>query len=195
MSDPLLSSCLHPEFQSSCPSAPNFFLLVYPSLIYISLPIFSQSLSPCLSFLFSFSLFIPYPPLSQSHSPSAPLSGPFQAQNPPATMSGDYEDDLCRRALILVSDLCARVRDADTSDRCQEFNDLRIRGYPRGPDAGQQPPQLFQPAPCVPYTQYLQRFRDSEQTCSAFCFLGGHGQSLLESRLHPACCWSPKPLI
>ncbi|KAG5201059.1 hypothetical protein JEQ12_005593 [Ovis aries] len=50
-------------------------------------------------------------------------------------MSGDYEDDLCRRALILVSDLCARVRDADTSDRCQEFNDLRIRGYPRGPDA------------------------------------------------------------
>ncbi|ELW69137.1 Synaptotagmin-3 [Tupaia chinensis] len=52
-----------------------------------------------------------------------------------ATMSGDYEDDLCRRALILVSDLCARVRDADTSDRCQEFNDLRIRGYPRGPDA------------------------------------------------------------
>ncbi|XP_053463935.1 synaptotagmin-3 isoform X2 [Nycticebus coucang] len=52
-----------------------------------------------------------------------------------ATMSGDYEDDLCRRALILVSDLCARVRDADTNDRCQEFNDLRIRGYPRGPDA------------------------------------------------------------
>ncbi|ELK18494.1 Synaptotagmin-3 [Pteropus alecto] len=50
-------------------------------------------------------------------------------------MSGDYEDDLCRRALILVSDLCARVRDADASDRCQEFNDLRIRGYPRGPDA------------------------------------------------------------
>ncbi|XP_014405940.1 PREDICTED: synaptotagmin-3 [Myotis brandtii] len=50
-------------------------------------------------------------------------------------MSGDYEDDLCRRALILVSDLCARVRDADTNDRCQEFNDLRIRGYPRGPDA------------------------------------------------------------
>nr|XP_026262000.1 synaptotagmin-3 [Urocitellus parryii] len=50
-------------------------------------------------------------------------------------MSGDYEDDLCRRALILVSDLCARVRDADTNDRCQEFNELRIRGYPRGPDA------------------------------------------------------------
>lgn len=54
-------------------------------------------------------------------------------------MSGDYEDDLCRRALILVSDLCARIRDADTNDRCQEFNELRIRGYPRGPDAGQNP--------------------------------------------------------
>uniref|UniRef100_A0A2K5ZAD5 Synaptotagmin 3 n=1 Tax=Mandrillus leucophaeus TaxID=9568 RepID=A0A2K5ZAD5_MANLE len=49
-------------------------------------------------------------------------------------MSGDYEDDLCRRALVLVSDLCARIRDADTSNRCQEFSD-RIRGYPRGPDA------------------------------------------------------------
>uniref|UniRef100_A0A2K5SCY9 Synaptotagmin 3 n=1 Tax=Cebus imitator TaxID=2715852 RepID=A0A2K5SCY9_CEBIM len=49
-------------------------------------------------------------------------------------MSGDYEDDLCRRALVLVTDLCARVRDADTNDRCQEFND-RVRGYPRGPDA------------------------------------------------------------
>ncbi|KFO26178.1 Leucine-rich repeat-containing protein 4B [Fukomys damarensis] len=49
-------------------------------------------------------------------------------------MSGDYEEDLCRRALILVSELCARFRDADTRDRCQEFNS-RIPGYPRGPDA------------------------------------------------------------
>lgn len=62
-------------------------------------------------------------------------------------MSGDYEDDLCRRALILVSDLCARVRDADTNDRCQEFNELRIRGYPRGPDAGQSPSCPDQPLP------------------------------------------------
>ncbi|XP_012588977.1 PREDICTED: synaptotagmin-3 [Condylura cristata] len=50
-------------------------------------------------------------------------------------MSGDYDDDLCRRAIVLVSELCTRVRDADTSDRCQEFDNLRIRGYPRGPDA------------------------------------------------------------
>lgn len=69
-------------------------------------------------------------------------------------MSGDYEDDLCRRALILVSDLCARVRDADTSDRCQEFNDLRIRGYPRGPDAGQRPGPSW-PAPLCCYSQDL----------------------------------------
>ncbi|XP_038609032.1 LOW QUALITY PROTEIN: synaptotagmin-3 [Tachyglossus aculeatus] len=50
-------------------------------------------------------------------------------------MSGDYEDDLCRRALTLVSDLCSRLRDSETSDKCQEFNDLRIRGYPRASDA------------------------------------------------------------
>lgn len=66
-------------------------------------------------------------------------------------MSGDYEDDLCRRALILVSDLCARVRDSDTNDRCQEFNELRIRGYPRGPDAGQHPAVLA--SPCLHHSQ------------------------------------------
>ena len=80
------------------------------------------------------------------------LYSPSQAQDSLATMSGDYEDDLCRRALILVSDLCARVRDADTSDRCQEFNDLRIRGYPRGPDAGQHPQPCW-PALCFHHRQ------------------------------------------
>ena len=32
-------------------------------------------------------------------------------------------------------------------------------------------------------------FRDLEQPCSASCALWS--QSLLESCLHPACCWSP----
>lgn len=154
----LLSPCLATDFQSFHPSAPNFFSLVHPSLISIPFSIYPQSLALHLSFLSSFS----FCPLStsapQSRSLSAPWPGPSQAQDLPATMSGDYEDDLCRRALILVSDLCARVRDADTSDRCQEFNDLRIRGYPRGPDAGQHP-QLSQPAPCLRYSQDLGRVR------------------------------------
>lgn len=36
-------------------------------------------------------------------------------------------------------------------------------------------------------------FGDSGQTRSAFCSLWGW--SLLESCLHPACCWLPKSLI
>ncbi|XP_020827589.1 synaptotagmin-3 isoform X1 [Phascolarctos cinereus] len=49
----------------------------------------------------------------------------------PAAMSGDYDDDLCHRALTLVSDLCSRLQDAD--EKCQEF--WRRRGYPGPSDA------------------------------------------------------------
>lgn len=125
-------------------------------------------------------------PLYQSFLLPAPSASPpthSSVQDHAAAMSGDYEDDLCRRALILVSDLCARVRDADTNDRCQEFNELRIRGYPRGPDAGQNPCCPSWPLPLCTSTAAKTLGR-SEQGCSAF---------------HPfmnlACCCSvPKPL-
>ncbi|XP_011936389.1 PREDICTED: synaptotagmin-3 isoform X1 [Cercocebus atys] len=102
----------NPSAPNLCPLCPSFLCSVSPSTL-ISTPA-----HPALPFCF----------------PSAPLPHPSHAQDQTATMSGDYEDDLCRRALVLVSDLCARIRDADTSNRCQEFSD-RIRGYPRGPDA------------------------------------------------------------
>lgn len=117
----------NPSAPNLCPLCPSFLCSVSPSTL-ISTPA-----HPALPFCF----------------PSAPLPHPSHAQDQTATMSGDYEDDLCRRALVLVSDLCARIRDADTSNRCQEFSD-RIRGYPRGPDAGQHP-CLSWPTPCLHY--------------------------------------------
>lgn len=46
-------------------------------------------------------------------------------------MSGDWEDDLCKRALVLVEELCFRSGGFRQSASCQEFSDM-MRG-PNGP--------------------------------------------------------------
>ena len=50
-------------------------------------------------------------------------------------MSGDYEDDVCRRALQLVQELCGHRQH---HRQCLDFSDLlRHRGHPRHGDSGQ----------------------------------------------------------
>lgn len=51
-------------------------------------------------------------------------------------MSGDWDEDLCKKALVLVEELCFNSpRGYSQSERCQEFSYL-LRGSNRQLDAG-----------------------------------------------------------
>lgn len=55
-------------------------------------------------------------------------------------MSGDWEDDLCKKALGLVEELCFHSpRDYIQNERCQEFTYL-MRGRNRQLDSGEATP-------------------------------------------------------
>lgn len=59
-------------------------------------------------------------------------------------MSGDWDEDVCKKAMMLVEELCLNSpRGYSQSERCQEFSYL-LRGRNRQLDAGEDPP----PAPC-----------------------------------------------
>lgn len=52
-------------------------------------------------------------------------------------MSGDWDEDLCKKALVLVEELCFNSpQDYSQSERCQEFNYL-MRGRNRQLDSGE----------------------------------------------------------
>lgn len=54
-------------------------------------------------------------------------------------MSGDWDEDLCKKALVLVEELCFNSpRDYSQSERCQEFSYL-LRGRNRQLDSGEGP--------------------------------------------------------
>lgn len=54
-------------------------------------------------------------------------------------MSGDWDEDLCKKALVLVEELCFNSpRDYSQSERCQEFSYL-LRGRNRQLDSGEAP--------------------------------------------------------
>lgn len=51
-------------------------------------------------------------------------------------MSGDWDEDLCKKALVLVEELCFNSpRGYGQSERCEEFSYL-LRGRNRQLDAG-----------------------------------------------------------
>lgn len=51
-------------------------------------------------------------------------------------MSGDWDEDLCKKALVLVEELCFNSpRGYSQSERCQEFSYL-LRGRHRQLDTG-----------------------------------------------------------
>lgn len=51
-------------------------------------------------------------------------------------MSGDWDEDLCKKALVLVEELCFNSpRGYSQSERCQEFSYL-LRGRNRSLDTG-----------------------------------------------------------
>lgn len=52
-------------------------------------------------------------------------------------MSGDWDEDLCKKALVLVEELCFNSpRGYSQSERCQEFSYL-LRGRNRQLDTGE----------------------------------------------------------
>lgn len=51
-------------------------------------------------------------------------------------MSGDWEDDLCKKALVLVEELCFRSGGFSQSESCQEFNYM-MRGPNRQMNTGE----------------------------------------------------------
>lgn len=54
-------------------------------------------------------------------------------------MSGDWDEDLCKKALVLVEELCFNSpRGYSQSKRCQEFTYL-LRGGNKHLDAGKSP--------------------------------------------------------
>lgn len=54
-------------------------------------------------------------------------------------MSGDWDEDLCKKALGLVKELCFNSpRDYSQSERCQEFSYL-LRGHNSQLDSGEAP--------------------------------------------------------
>lgn len=54
-------------------------------------------------------------------------------------MSGDWDEDLCKKALMLVEELCFHMPGGySQNERCQEFIDL-LRGPYRQMDTGEQP--------------------------------------------------------
>lgn len=45
-------------------------------------------------------------------------------------MSGDWDEDLCKKALVLVEELCFNTRGYSQNERCQEFIFLRRGNRP-----------------------------------------------------------------
>lgn len=55
-------------------------------------------------------------------------------------MSGDWDEDVCKRAMVLVAELCFNSpRGYSQSERCQEFSYL-LRGRNRQLDTGEDTP-------------------------------------------------------
>lgn len=83
-------------------------------------------------------------------------------------MSGDWDEDLCKKALVLVEELCFNSpRGYSQSERCQEFSYL-LRGSIK-PDPGEPTPptthlELVSTGVCF-------QFRLSLRTRTKLCFL------------------------
>lgn len=62
-------------------------------------------------------------------------------------MSGDWDEDMCKKAMVLVEELCFNSpRGYSQSERCQEFSYL-LRGRNRQLDTGEAPPRPQVPIP------------------------------------------------